>query len=125
MAVAVPDGAHGPGQERRRAVRLPRHRARFLQRVPLGGVQEGGGRAGVGAYAGLLQAAFGVTLEIEPLSSHPETIAALAALLKEVVDGGASVSFMAPLALEDAAAFWKRSLAASDEGGRVVLGAME
>ena len=66
-----------------------------------------------------------MSLEIAPLSSRPETIAALAALLKEVVDGGASVSFMAPLALEDAAAFWTRSLAAADSGGRVVLGVLE
>ena len=67
----------------------------------------------------------GVGTEIVALRANPETIAALAALLKEVVDGGASVSFMAPLSLEDAAAFWSRSLAAADEGGRVVLGAIE
>ena len=64
-------------------------------------------------------------VRIEPLRSSPETIDALAALLCEVVDGGASVSFMAPLARHDAATFWTRSLAAADEGGRVVLGAME
>ena len=60
-----------------------------------------------------------------PLSSRPETIAALAELLKEVVDGGASVSFMAPMELTEAAAFWTTSLAAAGTGGRVVLGAME
>ena len=63
--------------------------------------------------------------EIEALRSAPETIAALAELLVEVVNGGASVSFMAPLALDQAAAFWAKSLAAADEGGRVVLGALE
>ena len=66
-----------------------------------------------------------VTVEIIALRSSRETISALAGLLKEVVDGGASVSFMAPLSLEDAAAFWTRSLAAADEGGRVVLGALD
>src|SRR5687767_1191374 len=63
--------------------------------------------------------------EIVTLRSAPETIAALADLLVEVVNGGASVSFMAPLAVEEAAAFWSKSLAAADAGGRVVLGAME
>lgn len=63
--------------------------------------------------------------EIVALRSASETIAALADLLVEVVDGGASVSFMAPLAVEEAASFWEKSLAAADSGGRVVLGAME
>lgn len=47
----------------------------------------------------------------------------LAALLVETVDGGGSVSFMAPLAMEDARAFWRRSLEAAARGERVVLGA--
>lgn len=47
----------------------------------------------------------------------------LAALLVETVDGGGSVSFMAPLAMEDARAFWRRSLEAAGRGERVVLGA--
>ena len=63
--------------------------------------------------------------EIVALRSTPETIAALSALLVEVVASGASVSFMHPLAAEEAAAFWTKSLAAADAGGRVVLGAME
>ena len=64
-------------------------------------------------------------LEIVALRSTPETIAALTELLVEVVGNGASVSFMHPLAAEEAAAFWTKSLAAADAGGRVVLGAME
>lgn len=48
---------------------------------------------------------------------------ALAALLVETVDGGGSVSFMAPLALEDARAFWRKSLEAASRGERVLLGA--
>ena len=66
-----------------------------------------------------------MTLEIVPLRSSAETLRALASLLKEVVDNGASVSFMAPLSVEDAAAFWTKALAAADTGGRVVLGAMD
>jgi GNAT superfamily N-acetyltransferase/general stress protein 26 len=65
------------------------------------------------------------TLDIVSLRSTPEAIAALAELLTETVAGGASVSFMYPLAPEVAAAFWTNSLAAADAGGRVVLGAME
>jgi ribosomal protein S18 acetylase RimI-like enzyme len=47
----------------------------------------------------------------------------LAALLVETVDGGGSVSFMAPLAMDDARGFWRRSLEAAVRGERVVLGA--
>jgi GNAT superfamily N-acetyltransferase len=64
-------------------------------------------------------------LEIIPLRSTPETIAALSETLVEVVANGGSVSFMHPLAPEVASAFWTSSLAAADAGGRVVLGAME
>ena len=64
-------------------------------------------------------------LEIVALRSTPETIAALTETLVEVVASGASVSFMHPLAREDAAAFWTKSLAVADAGGRVVLGALE
>lgn len=65
------------------------------------------------------------TLSIVALQSSPETIAALSALLIETVAAGGSVSFMHPLALEDAAAFWTKSLAVADTGGRVILGAFE
>lgn len=47
----------------------------------------------------------------------------LAALLVETVDAGGSVSFMAPLAIDDARGFWRRSLEAAARGERVVLGA--
>ncbi len=65
------------------------------------------------------------TLEIVALRSSPEVVAALADLLVETVAAGGSVSFMHPLAPEVAEAFWTKSLAAADEGGRVVFGAME
>jgi GNAT superfamily N-acetyltransferase len=65
------------------------------------------------------------SLEIVPLRSSPEVIAALAETLVETVAAGGSVSFMHPLAPEAAAAFWTQSLAAAEAGGRVVLGAIE
>jgi ribosomal protein S18 acetylase RimI-like enzyme len=62
-------------------------------------------------------------MRISRLASRPETIAALSEILIEVVANGGSVSFMHPLAPEVAAEFWARSLAAADDGKRVVLGA--
>lgn len=49
---------------------------------------------------------------IEPLRlPAPETeIAALAELLCDAVESGASISFVLPFSLEDAAAFWRRTL---------------
>lgn len=62
---------------------------------------------------------------IVALRSSPETIRALSDLLIDTVAAGGSVSFMHPLALEVATAFWTKSLAAADAGERVVLGALE
>ncbi|HVM99426.1 MAG TPA: GNAT family N-acetyltransferase [Caulobacteraceae bacterium] len=62
-------------------------------------------------------------IEIARLSASPATVAALAELLIETVASGGSVSFMHPLAPDQAADFWTRSLAAADAGKRVVLGA--
>jgi ribosomal protein S18 acetylase RimI-like enzyme len=62
-------------------------------------------------------------IEIAPLQSTPGVIAALADILVETVANGGSVTFMHPLALEAAAAFWTQSLAAADAGRRVLLGA--
>ena len=64
-------------------------------------------------------------MEIVALRSSPDIIAALAQLLVDTVASGASVSFMHPLAPQDAAAFWTNSLAAADQGARVILGALE
>jgi hypothetical protein len=64
------------------------------------------------------------TLDIVVLRSTPEAIAALAETLVEAVASGASVSFMHPLAPDVASAFWAKSLADAEAGGRVVLGAM-
>jgi ribosomal protein S18 acetylase RimI-like enzyme len=64
-------------------------------------------------------------IRIAPLTSSPETRAALSALLIETVASGGSVSFMHPLAQDAADAFWQDSLAAADRGDRVVLGAYD
>jgi len=44
--------------------------------------------------------------------------AALVALLQDVVDGGASVGFMAPLGADEAAAYWDSVAAVLKGGGR-------
>ncbi|SEW55870.1 GNAT family N-acetyltransferase [Chitinophaga arvensicola] len=62
---------------------------------------------------------------ITTLTNGPAVVAALAELLVSTVAHGGSVSFMHPLAPEEAAAFWATSLAAADRGERVVLGAFD
>ena len=62
---------------------------------------------------------------IRPLTATPDTVRVLSDLLVEVVANGGSVSFMHPLAEQDAAAFWTASLAAAARGERVVLGAWD
>lgn len=64
-------------------------------------------------------------ITIHPLDSDTAIVEALAALIVETVAGDGSVSFMHPLAVEDARAFWRGSLAAAAEGRRVVLGAFD
>jgi GNAT superfamily N-acetyltransferase len=48
-------------------------------------------------------------------------IVELAGLLIDCVEGGASVSFMSPLSLEKASAFWHRVAAATGRGERALL----
>lgn len=62
-------------------------------------------------------------ITIAPLRSDQETLDALTDLIVETVAGGASVSFMHPLSRADAATFWSKSLAASERGERIILGA--
>ncbi|MBZ9741764.1 MULTISPECIES: GNAT family N-acetyltransferase [unclassified Mesorhizobium] len=64
-------------------------------------------------------------IEIGPLTASTETLAMLADLLVETVAAGGSVSFMHPLALEAASAFWEKSLASAAKGERMVLGAWD
>ena len=62
---------------------------------------------------------------IASLQDSPPVRRALAELLVETVDGGGSVSFMHPLPLQEAEAFWKESLASAARGERIVLGAFD
>ncbi len=50
-------------------------------------------------------------------------IAALAEILWDCVDGGASVNFVKPFAAEEARGYWRRVIASMKEGGTVMLGA--
>ncbi|HEX7759689.1 MAG TPA: GNAT family N-acetyltransferase [Caulobacteraceae bacterium] len=61
--------------------------------------------------------------DIRPLTTTSATIEALAALLVETVASGGSVSFMHPMPLDDARAFWSKALAEADAGARIVFGA--
>jgi len=62
---------------------------------------------------------------IRPLQDTPLIRAALSELLVETVASGGSVSFMHPMSLGDADAFWNDSLAAAARGERIVLGAFD
>jgi ribosomal protein S18 acetylase RimI-like enzyme len=64
-------------------------------------------------------------ISIMPLSDSPAVRAALSELLIETVASGGSVSFMHPLPLQAADAFWQQALASAASGERVVLGAFE
>lgn len=64
-------------------------------------------------------------VRIEHLDATLPVRDALADILVEVVASGGSVSFMHPLPVEEAQAFWENSLAAAERGERVVLGAWE
>ena len=52
-------------------------------------------------------------------------VSALSDVLTDVVEGGASVSFMAPLAREQAEAFWERVAHDVERGDRVLLVAFD
>jgi ribosomal protein S18 acetylase RimI-like enzyme len=62
---------------------------------------------------------------IEPLLDTPPIRASLSELLVETVASGGSVSFMHPMPLHDADAFWEDSLEASARGERIVFGAFD
>ena len=46
-------------------------------------------------------------------------------LLIDIVDGGASVGFMAPLSRQRAAEFWQGIIASVERGGRILFAAMD
>jgi ribosomal protein S18 acetylase RimI-like enzyme len=62
---------------------------------------------------------------ISPLTDLPQIRAALSKLLVETVANGGSVSFMHPLPLTAADAFWRDALASAGRDERIVLGAFD
>jgi ribosomal protein S18 acetylase RimI-like enzyme len=64
-------------------------------------------------------------IRIATLTTSPDTIAALSEMLAETVAHGGSVSFMHPMPLQAAEAFWQDSLGAAARGERIVLGAFD
>jgi len=62
-------------------------------------------------------------LSIEALArpASEKDIQALAAVLVDAVEGGASVSFMMPLSREEAASWWRSTLASLPERGAVLV----
>jgi ribosomal protein S18 acetylase RimI-like enzyme len=64
-------------------------------------------------------------VRIRTLKSSPDTCATLSETLIEAVTNGGSVSFMHPLSVQTAEAFWRDALAAADRGERIVLGAFD
>src|ERR1700741_5193436 len=65
------------------------------------------------------------SVTIVALADQPHIRDALSELLVETVASGGSVSFMHPLPLELADAFWRDSLAAAARGERIVLGSFD
>jgi ribosomal protein S18 acetylase RimI-like enzyme len=67
-----------------------------------------------------------MTLHLERLATvSPTQIDQLARVLVDCVEGGASVSFMHPLALDQAAAFWQRVAAGVARGERALITASD
>jgi ribosomal protein S18 acetylase RimI-like enzyme len=64
-------------------------------------------------------------IRIASLTASPDTITALGEMLVETVAHGGSVSFMHPMPLQAAEAFWRDSLGAAARGERIVLGAFD
>ena len=58
---------------------------------------------------------------IREAGDDPAVVEALADVLIDCVEGGASVSFMAPLARDRAVAFWRGALDSAARGERIVL----
>ncbi|MFB9265343.1 GNAT family N-acetyltransferase [Bradyrhizobium erythrophlei] len=64
-------------------------------------------------------------IRIETLTFSPAICTALSEILVETVAHGGSVSFMHPLSLAVADAFWRDSLASAARNERIVLGAFD
>lgn len=61
------------------------------------------------------------SIRIHRVGSDPAVAEALADVLLDCVEGGASVGFMLPLSRAKAVAFWQNVLASADRGERIVL----
>ena len=61
------------------------------------------------------------TFRIYPAGPEPAVAEALAEVLLDCVEGGASVGFMHPLPRSRALAFWQNALASAERGERIVL----
>src|SRR5260221_8450459 len=61
------------------------------------------------------------TFRIYRASPEPAVAEALAEVLLDCVEGGASVGFMHPLPRAKALAFWQNVLASAERGERIVL----
>lgn len=64
-------------------------------------------------------------IEIKALNPSPDIRTALSEILVETVAHGGSVSFMHPMPMHAAEAFWRDSLGAAARGERIVLGAFD
>ena len=69
----------------------------------------------------------GVPLEIESLSPAGVTArrSALVELLRDAVDGGASIGFLPPMSEAEAATYWETVAGAAGDGSRIVLAALD
>ncbi|MBU0725274.1 MAG: GNAT family N-acetyltransferase [Alphaproteobacteria bacterium] len=65
------------------------------------------------------------SFDVRPVPPSPDALAALRDLLIGTVANGGSVSFMHPLAPDQAEAFWNNAFAAAGRGERVILGAFD
>jgi len=61
------------------------------------------------------------TLNIRSVGHEPALLSALAEVLIDCVEGGASVSFMWPLTRADAMTFWTQVMASAASGERILL----
>ena len=64
-------------------------------------------------------------ISIRTLSASPGMFSMLGEILIEAVASGGSVSFMHPLSMGAANAFWRDALVAASRGERIVLGAFD
>jgi GNAT superfamily N-acetyltransferase len=61
------------------------------------------------------------TFRIRRVASEPGIAEGLADVLQDVVEGGASVGFMYPVARSKALAFWEKALASAECGERILF----